>query len=275
MRKFLFVLFTICFIIQIKAQSFNLAKITKEEVKDNNHAIDTSSKAIILNKIRKNYFQYTKQGNWELVTEIQKRIKILKSSGLQYGVEQIVLNHTDEKSEVLKSVKAIVYNLKNNKLYRSKLKKGDITEIQIDNKVYITLNLPDIEIGSVIEIKYKIISPFIDIKDLVLQEKIPIKQYYAEIKIPEFFKYRRVLHGNPNFRTNENERFLDLETLSTKKRYELPIAGIKKVVEESVLQVKEVVTQYEIDNVPAFNTKMKSTSQFRIIYELIRTYFPD
>jgi len=48
------------------------------------------------------------------------------------------------------------------------------------------------------------------------------------------------------------------------------------VTKESILQVKEVVAQYELKDVPAFDLK-KNTGKysFRIVYELLETNFSD
>jgi hypothetical protein len=271
-------LFLICPICLLNAQNYKFGKVSLDEVKSNMYLKDTTANAVILHKSRKTYFETNKHGEWEVITEISKRVKILKREGLQYGIEKIILNRTKDKRENIKGIKVVVYSTKSGKLISNKLKKGNVLEDEINkDSIEIILEAPKIRVGSIIDFKYKITSPFFNISDLFIQETIPIKRYLANIKIPSYFNYRRLLIGNPKLKANESERFRDIRTLVTKKRFENAIGGgFKKVVKDSVLQIKEHENQYELKDVPAFK-KLKGDStknyQFRIIYKFISANF--
>jgi hypothetical protein len=62
----------------------------------------------------------------------------------------------------------------------------------------------------------------------------------------------------------------------TKKHFENAVGrGFKKVVKDSILQIKEHEAQYELVDVPAFTKRElgNKKNRFRIIYELISTNF--
>ena len=264
----------------LNAQDFKLDKVTLADFENNISSKDTSAYAIILCKYRQTYFETNKHGEWEVITEISKRVKILKKEGLLYGIEMIKLNKTREKRESIKDIKVFVYNNEMGKLQRNKLKKENILENEISgSSSEIILESPEIKVGSIVDFKYKIISPFYKINDLAIQENIPIKRYLANIKIPSYFIYNRLIIGNPMLKAKESEQFRDVKKLSTKKHFENAIGGgFKKVVKDSVLQIKEHRDQYELKDVPAF-IKLKVDDnnkkyRFRIIYKLISTNFP-
>jgi len=271
-----FLAFSFCTL--LNSQDYKLDKVTLEDVENNIYYKDTSAYAIILYKTRQTYFETNKQGEWEVITKISKRVKILKKEGLKYGIEKIRLNKTREKRESIKGIKVFVYNIKRGKLQSNKLKKENILEDEIsENICEIILQSPEIKVGSIVDFKYKIISPFYKINDLAIQENIPIKRYLANIKIPSYFIYNRLIIGNPKLKAKESERFRDVRTLSTKKHFEkVSGGGLRKVVKDNILQIKEHSAQYELKDVPAF-IKLKGDDnknyRFRIIYKLISTNF--
>jgi Domain of Unknown Function with PDB structure (DUF3857) len=261
----------------LNAQDFKLDKVILKDVENNSYLKDTSANAIILYKSRQTYFETNKYGEWNTITEISKRVKILKKEGLQYGIEKIKLIRARDKRENIRGVKVTTYNLKRGKLISNKLKKGDILEDKISkDSIVVIFEAPKIKIGSIVDFKYKIKSPFFRISDLAIQENIPIKRYLANIKIPSYFSYRRLLIGNPKLKANESERFRDIKTVFTEKHFENAVGGgFKKVIKDSILQIKEHETQYELRNVPAFSKRELDNKKncFRIIYELKSTNF--
>ena len=277
MKKGLFSLLAVFVISLSNAQDFKLDKVTLKGVENNIYTKDTSAYAVILFKSRETYFKTNKHGEWFVMTEINKRVKVLKKEGLQYGIEKIKLNKTREKRQNIKGIKVIVYNTKSGKLIRNKLKKGNVLEVEISkDSIEVILEAPKIRVGSIVDFKYEITSPFYKISDLALQETIPIKRYIANIKIPSYFIYRRLLIGNPKLKSKESERFRDISIVATKKHYENAIGGgLKKVVKDSILQIKEHETQYELIDVPAFTKRELDDKKirFRIIYKLVSTNF--
>ena len=270
-----FVVFNFCS--HLNAQDYKLDKVTLEDVENNIYSKDTSAYAVILYKSRQTYFETNKQGEWEVITKISKRVKILKKEGLKYCIEKIRLNKTREKRESINGIKVSVYNIKRGKLQRNKLKKENIIKAEISKDcIEVILKAPEIKAGSIVDFKYKIISPFYKISDLAIQENIPIKKYLANIKIPSCFIYNRLIIGTPKLMAKESERFIDFRTLSTKKHFEkVAGGGLRKVIKDSILQIKEHETRYKLMDVPAFTKRELDDKKyrFRIIYKFISANF--
>lgn len=98
----------------------------------------------------------------------------------------------------------------------------------------------------------------------------------AKIKIPSYFIYRRLLIGNPKLKSKESERFRDIKTVFTKKHFKNAIGrGFKKVVKDSILQIKEHETRYKLMDVPAFTKRELDDKKYRfiIIYKFISANF--
>jgi hypothetical protein len=83
----------------LNAQDFKLDKVILEDVENNSYTKDSLANAIILYKSRQTYFETNKYGEWNVITEISKRVKILKKEGLHYGIEKIKLIRARDKRE--------------------------------------------------------------------------------------------------------------------------------------------------------------------------------
>jgi len=83
---------------------------------------------------------------------IQRRIKVLTSEGFSYGNFEIEFNHKISELEISR---AMVYNLIDDKVVMEKItaKNYLITKIDKYNSRY-TLTLPNVKVGSVIDIFY-------------------------------------------------------------------------------------------------------------------------
>lgn len=78
----------------LNAQDFKLDKVTLKDVEKNIYTKDTAAFVVILFKYRQTYFETNKHGEWDVITEISKRVKILKKEGFQFGIEKIKLKRT-------------------------------------------------------------------------------------------------------------------------------------------------------------------------------------
>jgi hypothetical protein len=87
--------------------------------------------------------------------------------------------------------------LENNDAVKHKLSEKDIF-IEKKNKYWSIkkITMPNIKIGSIIDIKYKIISPYYyKIDDVEFQFAIPVKKVNYSIEIPEYYKFNRFSKG--------------------------------------------------------------------------------
>lgn len=175
-------------------------KITMEEMNMTTCDIDSSASAVVLMKDGFTQFLY-KDLTGQFVHEYTYRakIKILKEEGLKYCENSIfyyVGKQMDSREE-LRGLSGTTYNLENRKITKTKLSKEFIVEEEHDEENKRTkFTMPGAKVGSVIEFKYTITSPFnYSIRDFDFQSYIPVKYVKYEIIIPEYFKYSTPTQG--------------------------------------------------------------------------------
>ena len=175
-------------------------KITMDEMKMTTCDIDSSASAVVLMKDGFTQFLY-KDLTGQFVHEYTYRakIKILKEDGLEYCENSIFyyVGRQIDSREELRGLSGTTYNLENGKITRTKLTKEFIVEEEHDGENKRTkFTMPGAKIGSVIEFKYTITSPFnYSIRDFDFQSYIPVQYVKYEIIIPEYFMYSTPIQG--------------------------------------------------------------------------------
>lgn len=180
------------------AQNMELGKVSVAELKEKVHSTDSSAVAAVLFKKGKTYFELTPDGKWELVTEVETRIKIYKKEGLKYSNFEVPYYVGGGGSEEHVSFyNANTFNLVDGKIVKTKLKSEGEFKEQINKKWNVRkMTLPAVKEGSVIEFRYKLKSPYItNINDFSFQEAIPVNHVEYEVLIPEYFSYNTMLLG--------------------------------------------------------------------------------
>ena len=181
---------------QTFAQQYKFGKISKEELLEKIYPSDSSANAAILYESKNVTLEYN--GNeFELITEVFKRVKIYNKKGFDYASEEISLFKRNSEKEKVSSLKGITYSLEGGEMIETKLKKDGIFENEM-SKDYnqIKFTMPSLKEGSVIEYKYKITSPFFyNIDKVYLQYGIPVKKMKVKINTPEYFNFKKFSTG--------------------------------------------------------------------------------
>lgn len=191
------ILFCILISANTLSQNHDFGKVSKEELQEKFNPMDSSANATYLYKYRRTYFDYSQEEGFQLVTEIQERVKIYNQEGFDYATKAIKLYKSGGEEESISGLKAYTYNLENGKITKTKLGKAGIFNAEVskflDEKKF---TMQDIKQGSVIEYKYKVYSPFTtNIDEFVFQYSIPVKKLKAELEIPEYFSFKNNMKG--------------------------------------------------------------------------------
>ncbi|GLB49066.1 DUF3857 domain-containing protein [Neptunitalea lumnitzerae] len=196
MKKFLVLLILVVISIPLQAQEYKMGEVTKEELQEEKCSFDEDASAAILYSHRESYI-FATSNSVSLITEIYKKIKIYDTEGFDYATEIINLYKSRSVKEQVSKIKAVTYNLEGDKIVETKLDKDQIFENEASFRYDKTsFTLPNVKVGSVIEISYKINSPYYSsFDDVIFQYDIPVKKFYAEIRTPEVFKYNRTFKG--------------------------------------------------------------------------------
>ncbi len=121
---------------------------------------DSSAIAIVLNEFGDAYLR--NDGSFNLIFEHHYMLKILKQSGVEEANIAIPLLKSDKRFERLLSVKASSYNIANNRIERSDFDSKDVfNENTVKYVDYKKFTIPNVRVGSIIEVIYTIESPFL------------------------------------------------------------------------------------------------------------------
>ncbi|WP_139957337.1 DUF3857 domain-containing protein [Flavicella sediminum] len=179
------------------SQEAKFGKVTKEELKETKHPLDSTADAAYLQRTKKIYYQFNGSQGWSLITDVYVKLKIYSEEGFKHAQEKINLYQHGGKKEKTTSIKAYTYLLKNGNLEKQKLSKDQIfTEETSDNYSLKKFTMPALKTGAIVEWKYSIRSPFFwYINKQNLQYDIPINKLKTKIYIPEYFVFKQHTKG--------------------------------------------------------------------------------
>lgn len=231
-------------------QEVKFGKISKEALAEVAHPIEPDSDAAVLYKYRRSVFEYDSNEGWQVVTEIQMRIKIYTKEGLDWGTHNQYLRVFGNDEEQLFGLKAYTYNLVGGKVQSSKLKKSGVFKEKTSKYLKKqSWTMPDVKEGSIIEFKYSIRSNSYLIEDVIAQYDIPLNKVEVKIQIPEYFYFRRFSKGFFPIRFSESKRSKKQEI--TYRTTDGSYGNRLSQSNRGTLEYQE--TEYKImaDNVPA------------------------
>jgi hypothetical protein len=181
----------------MKAQNFELGKVSLAELQEKVHPKDSSAVAAVLFEKGKNSFEYSQERGFVMITEIKARIKIYKKEGYDWASKSVRFYLDNDAKETVSFSDAITYNLIDGKIEKTKLKSdGEFDEVLNKYWGQKKITMPNVKQGSVIEFKYTIRSVRTGSpRDWYFQSSIPVN--YSEYKnyVPEYFIYNANLKG--------------------------------------------------------------------------------
>jgi len=257
------------------AQNYNFGKVSKEELEEQFHPLDSSASAAYLYKHRETFFEYIQGDGFKLITEIHERIKIYNQDGFNYATQQVSLYHSGSTREEATNIKGYTYNLTGKKIEETKLKRDGIFRTEQSEYFDQTkFTMPNVKVGSVIEYKYRIQSPFAsNVDEFVFQHNIPVKKLYAKFEAPEYYSFKVNTKGYLRI-IPKNESVNDEITFSEKSR-----SSTGTSFSSSDLNFTKNVSVYELENVPALKEEpyVNNINNYRssVKYELSYTRFPN
>ncbi|WP_239021935.1 DUF3857 domain-containing protein [Pontimicrobium aquaticum] len=263
------------------SQDYKFGKVSKDELQEKFNPLDSSANATYLYKYRKTHFEYRKDDGFVLVTDIHERLKIYNQEGFSYATNSVLAYKNGGIKEKVTGLKAYTYNLVNNKIEEDKLKKDAIFDTEISKfRDEVKFTMPNIKIGSIIEYKYKIVSPFAtNVDEFVFQHDIPVKKIEARFEAPEYYKFKLNAKGFLNI-VPEQETSQDKIEFTTKIRPKAGIASNKtSSYSTSRVEFTKHIWKYNLSNIPALKSEpfVNNINNYRssVKYELSYTQFPN
>ncbi len=188
------------------SQKLELGKVTIEELKQKNHAIDPNASAAIIFKKGMTTFRTTGDGEWILDTKTEYKIKIFSKEGLEQGNQSFAFYTGGNTIEKISIGDAVTYNLVADKIEKTKLKsEGEFIEKINDSWSVKKISFPAVSEGSIIEFSVTKSSPYIThIDDFYFQTDIPIDHVKCNLQFPEYFKFNTIITGYEKINYEKN-----------------------------------------------------------------------
>ncbi len=190
------ILLLVCF--NSFGQDYNFGKVSKKELSRTVYEKDSTAVASYLYRYRKTFIEFYQGEGFRTVTEVHNRVKIYSKEGVDLATENIVYYTPEgQDKEQITSVKAYTFNLIDGKVTKDKIdKKSIFDEKKNDFYTIKKVPFPNVKEGSVLDIKYRLISPYTNyIDDLEYQFEIPVEKLEYIVAIPSFFKFNKINKG--------------------------------------------------------------------------------
>ena len=234
-------------------EKIKFGKVSAEELEMKVYEKDTSAAAVILYDSGASYFETeAKNDDTDFVCKFERhvRIKILKPEGFDFATFKIPLYHSTNREEKIGALKARTYNL-DEKILIDKLEKNSIfKEETTPNWNRIKFTMPNIKVGSVIEIKYQISSPFKqNFRAWQFQYSIPVVYSKYNTRIPSYFNYQITTKGYyPIKKLDEKSR---PENFLIRYR-DNSTGNVDSKVHQYTLTPNSNINEYYAENIPSF-----------------------
>lgn len=252
----------LCMNFNASSQDYDFGDVSMSELKETYYPTDSTASAAMLYRKELVTFFFNTTTGFQQEREVHVRIKIYDKEGLDWANEKIILYQGGNgDNENVSKIKGYTYNLVDGKIEQDKLrKKGIFEEDASENYVLTTLTMPNVKVGSVIEYKYKLTSPFPVIDDINLQYSIPVKKLDVYLSTPQFFSYKKVLNPKaifvPSLKESTNNKRIT-STNKTRGAQGGQFGGSATTVNYSTsdLDYFDLVTEINEVNIPALSAE--------------------
>lgn len=153
--------------------------------------------AVIIGNIGECRFDYDNNRGFQFVIRRQYRIIILNEAGLDYGNFSIPYYNSRGVDENIRRFRANVFNLDGDEVNRTRIRQREgFTNDRGNNWHELTFAFPEVRVGSVIEVRYELVSDFLfQLRSWQFQHEIPVIHSEYQINLPSFFVYYASLRG--------------------------------------------------------------------------------
>lgn len=256
MKKLLLSIGLVLIVGILHAQDYRFGKVSDQEVAQQEHPTDPSADAAILYREMKTEFQYTPDKGWFLVTEYFERIKIYKKDGAKYANKTIKLYKANSQNDDLRKLRAFTYNKdEKGKVNRVKLESNGIFKEDVNQYLDQTkITMPNVQEGSVIEIRYAIESPFVmNIDEFRFQELIPVDNLHMTFSAPEDFLFQSYQRGwlPIDIKTTTTDKTMTLMRTNYVDGEGAMSYTSKRVTTPQRVKIRNVIRTIDMTDIPA------------------------
>jgi len=179
-----------------QADPIKFGKPDLQDFEAKNFVADSAAEAVILCDFGRSRITMV-DNDFKIVFDRVLRIKVLKKSGYDWATLKVPLYKKDKQEEKLSSLRGYTYNMVNGQLTKDKLESSAVfNEQSTPNTSIRKFTLPNVRVGSVIEVAYTVSSDFLfNFQDWQFQHSIPVRWSEYRASIPEYFDYKMLMQG--------------------------------------------------------------------------------
>ncbi|MEP7317974.1 MAG: DUF3857 domain-containing protein [Panacibacter sp.] len=212
------------------------------------YSIDSNAEAVVLYDMGNSVFEGGVKGDFVLVYNHQKRIRIMNKNGFDAATIEIPLDKDGTDEEKLDKLEAVTYNLENGQVVATKLDKASVFKDKYnENRTIRKFTFPNIKEGSIVEYKYTVSSPFyFNLQPWDFQAGMPRLWSEYTVTIPnDILDFVMIRKGYQQF-------VVDTST-SSYENYHLVQRGtsVSDRSESFTIHSKTITARWAMENVPA------------------------
>ncbi len=279
MKLLLFITLLFCGTSILPAQenfSQQYGKMTQYEINMTSYEKDPDAEAVVIYENGKTSFvRNESEGRFDLVMTKEVKIKILNQAGIKYANFEIPYYlESSTRMEDVESIEAITYNYENGKLTKTELNSKNIfTEKINENWKMKVFAMPNVREGSIIELRYKIVSPYLfNIREWFFQHKIPVVESTFRVSIIPYYEYTYIMKGSTKFdvfnKVEGKDEIRWGELVYRELHYTFGMKNVPAFRDETFITS-------ENDYLISLNFQLSKIHYFRGGYQSIMTTWPD
>lgn len=232
-------------------------EIPVEDLKMVRYNKDSSASALVLADFGQSSIIYSQSDGFSLNFERITRIKILSKDGLDWATFTVPLYNDGGNNEKFSALKAVTYNLENDKVVETKLKSDAVFKEKVNTHIDIMkITLPNVREGSIVEISYKVNSDFLfNFQDWEFQSIIPVRWSEYRANIPEFYNYDKYMQGYIPLDVNESKEVSSFISITSKERTSSGWSNTSTEFSQDKIDYKENRFRWAAQDVPAFKAE--------------------
>lgn len=284
MKRFSPVLLLISIFSYAQKAPIKFGNIPMEDMTMNVYAKDSAAEAVILADYAESTLSYNQTKGFQLIFERIRRVKILTKEGLKWADFSIPLYHDSDQEEKVSSLKVTTFNLEAGKIVETKAKNESFLKEKYDANLNITkVTWPNVSVGSVLELSYKVTSDFVfNFQDWEFQSTIPTRWSEYRASIPEYYNYEKFMQGYVTLQVAESSTEPQSLIITSKDREGGERSGggaVRSTFSQDKIEYLEKKFRWASADIPAFKKEpfMTTTKDYvsKINFELSFTDFPN
>lgn len=177
--------------------NIKLGEVEKNLLEQEEHEMDKDADAAILYKKERLRYDYDGKNGFKYIRDVHLRIKVYKKAGLDWGTLRIPLYDSGTAAQTFYGAKGYTFNIEEGKVTKDKLDKDGIFTENINKySNQISITMPNVKVGSIIDLEYQIGSDLIGyMNPFVIQYGVPVNEVDIKVDVPEYFNFKKHIKG--------------------------------------------------------------------------------